>query len=212
MVAEEANAGGLGGCSWWSTSRVSLQRTSWTVAWTARGLVWAQPELEAAVPTAVIPSWDTADKSFARLESEPGAVRPERDELMCDENSKAEKSYLLHLGAHSRAPKAARIALKKNLEYWGLSHLLADAELVATELATNAMKRGRPFTLELTKGENSVLIAVSDSSDGMPVVIDNTENVDAEAGRGMYIVDLISKEWGVRLAEKGKTVWARIGA
>lgn len=131
---------------------------------------------------------------------------------MCDENSKAAKSYLLHLGAHSRAPKAARIALKRKLEDWNLGHLLTDAELVATELTTNAMKRGRPFTLELAKGDNSVLISVTDTSDGMPVVIDNTGDTDAEAGRGMYIVDLLSKEWGVRPTEKGKTVWACVGA
>ena len=130
---------------------------------------------------------------------------------MCDEKAGAADSYLLHLGAHPRAPKAARIALKTKLIDWKMGHLIDDAELIAAELATNAMKRGLPFTLELSKGDTSVLIEVTDTSDGMPRVIDNTGDAAAEEGRGMYLVDLLSKEWGVRPTDDGKTVWARIG-
>lgn len=130
---------------------------------------------------------------------------------MCDENAGAANSYLLHLGAHPRAPKEARVALRRNLEDWNLGHLLTDAELVATELATNALKQGRPFTLELTKCDTSILIEVTDTADGTPVVIDNTGDFDAEEGRGMYIVELLSKEWGICPTSEGKTVWARVG-
>ncbi|MGH3377869.1 MAG: ATP-binding protein [Actinoallomurus sp.] len=130
---------------------------------------------------------------------------------MCDKNAGAANSYLLHLGAHPRAPKTARTALRTKLRDWNLSHLIDDAELVTAELATNAMKRGLPFTLELSKGDTSVLIEVTDTSDGTPVVIDNTGNATAEEGRGIYLVDLLSKEWGVRPTGKGKTVWARVG-
>lgn len=130
---------------------------------------------------------------------------------MCDESTGAADSYLLHLGAHLRAPKKARIVLKTKLTDWNLSHLVDDAELVTTELATNAMKCDLPFTLKLIRGDTSVLIEVTDTSDGMPIVIDNNGDAAAEEGRGMYLVDLLSKEWGVRPAEEGKTVWARVG-
>jgi anti-sigma regulatory factor (Ser/Thr protein kinase) len=130
---------------------------------------------------------------------------------MCAEKTGAANSYLLHLGAHPRAPRTARVALKAKLLNWNMGQLIDDATLVATELATNAMKRGLPFTLELSKGDTSVLIEVTDTSDGMPQVIDNTGDATAEEGRGMYLVDLLSKEWGVRLTGESKTVWARVG-
>jgi hypothetical protein len=129
---------------------------------------------------------------------------------MRNENAGSAESYRLHLGAHPRAPKVVRVALKRNLTDWNLIHLFDDVALVATELVTNAMRLGCPFTLDLIREDRTVLVEVTDGSDAMPVVIDNSGDATAENGRGMFIVDLLAKEWGVRTAGRSKTVWARL--
>jgi len=52
-----------------------------------------------------------------------------------------------------------------------------------------------PFTVPLTAFADHIILAVRDGS--------------AAAGRGMAIVDVVSRDWGVVLERRvGKTVWA----
>lgn len=131
---------------------------------------------------------------------------------MCAEDGGATDSYLLHLGAHPSASKAARIVLERNLRDWNLSHLLDDASLVTGELVANAAKLGSPFSLRLTKKRAAVVIAVTDGSEKLPIVIDRTDDDAAVDGRGMFLVEALSQKWGVEPTARGKTVWARVGS
>lgn len=88
------------------------------------------------------------------------------------------------------------------------ARVLDRAELLTTELVTNAVRHGGPpITVEVScEGTAGMTVKVSDGSDDEPVVQDVTP-LD-ESGRGVLLVDLLSDEWGVsQLPGDGKTVW-----
>jgi len=76
------------------------------------------------------------------------------------------------------------------------------------ELATNTLNHcGTPFTVALTAFADHIIVAVSDGSASWPIRVH--AQPDAAAGRGMAIVDVVSRDWGVVLERGvGKTVWA----
>lgn len=100
---------------------------------------------------------------------------------------------------------------------WGLATLAGSAELVVSELVTNAVQasgaigRTAPVRLWLLSDEAQLLILVWDASPHPPVRADVSD--DAETGRGLLLVDAISEQWAwyFPAQEGGKYVWARIG-
>ena len=79
------------------------------------------------------------------------------------------------------------------------------------EIVTNAVRHGSPpITTELEcRGEEGMHVRVSDGSADAPVVRDLGH--DAQSGRGLTLVDLLSSQWGVEPGAAGKAVWFRIG-
>jgi hypothetical protein len=77
-----------------------------------------------------------------------------------------------------------------------------------SELATNAVRHARtPFTVFLTGAKDSVVVGVEDGSAGLPEQV--RSGPLALGGRGLDIVDRISRDWGVRAQGTTKSVWAR---
>ncbi|GAB3147809.1 ATP-binding protein [Amycolatopsis stemonae] len=92
----------------------------------------------------------------------------------------------------------------------GADHLWA-VQLVVTELATNAYEHGTGLvtvTAEATPRPCSALLEVHDEGEDAPVA-GNRAPVSGR-GRGLVLVRDLSRAWGVRAADPGKTVWARI--
>ena len=90
--------------------------------------------------------------------------------------------------------------------------LLADLELVASELATNAVQyAGTAFDVRLELRGSEVLLEVTDSGGGVPSM-GPEPSARSSHGRGLRIVDAIADGWGVRTAQPGpgKTVWVRL--
>jgi anti-sigma regulatory factor (Ser/Thr protein kinase) len=91
---------------------------------------------------------------------------------------------------------------------------LADsAELLVSELVTNAITASRsagsdsPIRLWLLSDAVQVLIVVWDASPHLPARVD--VSTEAEAGRGLLLVEMISDQWGTCATPPcGKTVWA----
>lgn len=112
------------------------------------------------------------------------------------------------------APQAQSIAtvrqfVRGHLVSHGLQPGLADdVELVASELATNALEHARTgFTLSLAATTDTVTVVVQDGSTARPQLIE-AQGTDV-AGRGMAIVDSLSRQWGVTVqGTPGKAVWA----
>ncbi|MCS7477899.1 ATP-binding protein [Umezawaea endophytica] len=89
---------------------------------------------------------------------------------------------------------------------------VTDAELVVTELVSNAYDHGRRpghLHLWLLGDPATVRIEVDDASrDNLPVL--GRSRLNAMRGRGLVMVDRLSRKWGVTLGRVGKTVWAEL--
>jgi anti-sigma regulatory factor (Ser/Thr protein kinase) len=92
-----------------------------------------------------------------------------------------------------------------------LPDLVDEIRLVASELATNAVRHAQtPFVVTLEREDGEVMVSVRDGSSRLPVT--GPANNFANGGRGLVLVSAMSATWGVTvLAEGGKSVWARIG-
>jgi anti-sigma regulatory factor (Ser/Thr protein kinase) len=80
------------------------------------------------------------------------------------------------------------------------------AELLVSELATNAVLHGRTgFSVTVVALDSEVRIVVTDAGSGWPQVQKAT-GLDV-GGRGLHIVDTLSDDWEVqRVSPSGKTV------
>lgn len=118
------------------------------------------------------------------------------------------------LSAWPGAVPQARAHAGELLSRWGLGSLRENAELVVSELVTNAVTatRGtgdlRPVRLWLLSDRARLLILVWDPCRHSPARIDPAE--DEECGRGLLLVETVSKEWDwfATLHPAGKAVWA----
>ncbi|MFI9275496.1 ATP-binding protein [Kitasatospora sp. NPDC052896] len=111
-----------------------------------------------------------------------------------------------------QSASVARRLLRDKLADSDLVHLADDAELVLTELVSNAAKTGCLTTMQVSVAQVTnrvgrvVRIAVRDGSRTLPVLV--TPGTGDESGRGLILVDRLAVVWGVELDARGKTVWA----
>jgi anti-sigma regulatory factor (Ser/Thr protein kinase) len=125
----------------------------------------------------------------------------------------------LDLAALPTAVPCARGHVRSVALEWGLAGLADTAELLASELVTNAIRASGPLRtartpvvrLWLASDGVSLAIHVWDGSDRLPVR--HAADFEAERGRGLMLVAALSQEWGsYRQAAGGKIVWVLIGA
>ena len=89
------------------------------------------------------------------------------------------------------------------------SETLEAVELVVSELATNCIRHtDSEFELTITRTSREVCVEATDRAGGEPRLC-SPGPYDA-GGRGLRIVDVLSDSWGIRMAERGKTVWMRL--
>lgn len=102
---------------------------------------------------------------------------------------------------------AARRFTRETLNAWGMAAVLPEAELVISELATNAaVHTAKRFAIGLTRlGDGRVRAAVADGSKSRPSMRDGAPS--ATHGRGLRIVSALAEDWGVDDEPFGKTVW-----
>ena len=83
------------------------------------------------------------------------------------------------------------------------------AELLVSELATNALRYGRPpFEVRVRVAGDAVEVGVSDTDPAVPMVLHDRSL--EESGRGLRLVAQLAADWGIRTHEPGKTVWFSI--
>jgi anti-anti-sigma regulatory factor/anti-sigma regulatory factor (Ser/Thr protein kinase) len=111
------------------------------------------------------------------------------------------------------AAAAARAFVREVLDYWQLAlpdNTLVDrAVLVASELVTNAVIHARTeLRLRLEVRGDLLHLAVRDGNPRMLVIMPGPE---AEGGRGLWLVDQLTRAWGVnRHPDGGKVVWCTL--
>lgn len=85
------------------------------------------------------------------------------------------------------------------------------AELMVSELATNAVRHARTaFCISVVLGAKSVRIDVADSGAGRPR--SRRPAPDEPTGRGLWIVESMADNWGVDDTDDGKVVWFSLAA
>ncbi|MEV6615809.1 ATP-binding protein [Streptomyces sp. NPDC051051] len=127
---------------------------------------------------------------------------------------RAHTSQLRHrLGrADLRAVPETRRALRELLRHWGRPGQSETAELLTSELVTNALVHtDRDAVLTATVGPDGLRVEVRDFAAGRP----RPRRRDAEEGthgRGLVLVQSLADAWGVRTHGIGKAVWFELGA
>jgi anti-sigma regulatory factor (Ser/Thr protein kinase) len=117
-----------------------------------------------------------------------------------------------HEGAWPGTPESVAMArefVTLHLEEHHLAGLVREARLVASELATNAVRHAQtPFAITIEQRNGEVTISVRDWSSEQPVP--EVPVMLATGGRGLMLVDALSVTWGVTAkSDGGKSVWAR---
>lgn len=118
---------------------------------------------------------------------------------------------VLTLRAEPDAVPYARHWVAEALEGTPLAELTADAELVVSELVTNALLHGSPpVTLRVEVDADTVRVEVGDGSRRAPLRA--LARAEAMTGRGLSLVAALAREWGVLPAPDGKVVWCELSA
>ncbi len=110
------------------------------------------------------------------------------------------------------APRQARAFVASCMKAWGLADLVDRAELLTSEVVTNAIVHAHsPVRVVVEAQSSSVVVEVKDSA-RTPVVVEGGEVAEADHGRGMLLVDALSDRWGWWKVEGGKVVWFALSA
>jgi anti-sigma regulatory factor (Ser/Thr protein kinase) len=127
----------------------------------------------------------------------------------------------LELGALSSAVPCARGHVRTVVHEWGLGLWADTAELLTSELTTNAVQASQRLEVRadlaivpvvrlwLLSDLSSLVVRVWDGNDQMPVP--REVGLYEESGRGLMLVESLAVDWGVFREASGKVVWALIG-
>lgn len=109
----------------------------------------------------------------------------------------------------SLAPRAARRFTSAALAAWGLSDLVQPAEMVVSELATNAAIHSRSrFRVSMSsEGRGGVTIRVAHASPSAPTELEDAYTVRART----YLVRSLAAAWGVETHDGVTTEWVALG-
>ncbi|MBE3012789.1 ATP-binding protein [Microbispora sp. NEAU-D428] len=133
-------------------------------------------------------------------------------------------------GSAATAPRRARAFVRCQLRGWELADLAETAELVVSELVTNAVRatdavvsppvassmfpvalRTVALRVRVGPGRRSLFIEVWDVSDREPVPRGEVGGELGESGRGLVLVGSLARRWGHYSApDRGKIVWCEL--
>ena len=112
------------------------------------------------------------------------------------------------LAPRPQSVRQARNLVRRTLYAWSLQPLADDAELLVSELTTNAVRamryvsRGISLRLVLT---DRLLCEVGDDNHALPMLCHPPPT--SETGRGLDLIDHLASHWGSTPTETGKLVW-----
>ncbi|GAA4878687.1 SpoIIE family protein phosphatase [Kitasatospora terrestris] len=120
----------------------------------------------------------------------------------------ADRIATLQLPGNGPLPAKARAFTRTTLQAWGLAGLTDYAELVVSELVTNALLHAdAPRRLRLFR-DRTLTLEVADAGGQSPRLRASAE--EDEGGRGIHLVSELAHRWGTRPTREGKVVWAEI--
>ncbi|MFE5160015.1 ATP-binding protein [Streptomyces sp. NPDC056697] len=120
------------------------------------------------------------------------------------------RAFEISIAADKALVAEVRHSVRASLTSWDADEIADDMAVVASELASNALKHaGGEATVRLRLTEGQALLEVDDGSARPPVP--RRVGADIEEGRGLLLVQALAADWGWRQrASGGKTVWASL--
>jgi anti-sigma regulatory factor (Ser/Thr protein kinase) len=117
------------------------------------------------------------------------------------------------LPSTSESARMARFHVRAALGFHGLAQYADNAEIITSELVTNAIQHvcgdGTEtvgIALARTRNPEAVTVVVSDSSPEGPAM--REAPAGSERGRGLKIVEALSAHWGWHPEDGGKAIFA----
>jgi len=121
----------------------------------------------------------------------------------------AARRYRRRLAPTPVAPALARELLVEACREWKLPELVDNAEVVVTELVSNAVRYGGgELMLSVVLGKRFLHLSLRDGSPVPPVrrIPDPYQG----GGRGLILIDALAAGWGSTPTPDGKVVWATL--
>lgn len=113
---------------------------------------------------------------------------------------------VLTLPPNPRSAADARRFVERILRGWRCPDAVELTQLLVSELVSNAVRHaGTPIRLVLRVRDGRVSVEVTDGASDPPRP--RLAEPDSEAGRGLFLIDQLARDWGVRPERRGKTVW-----
>ncbi|MDX3230066.1 ATP-binding protein [Streptomyces sp. ME19-01-6] len=146
------------------------------------------------------------------------AGRPEAGAVAIESERGPALSKRLHSGELSRVADV-RAGLRDLLRYWGEPGRRDLAELLTSELVTNALvhtDRGAHITAKLGDGPGALVggrlrVEVRDFVSRHPTLRTHAAE-EGTSGRGLLLVHTLADAWGVRAHVVGKAIWFELDA
>ncbi|MEV5604003.1 SpoIIE family protein phosphatase [Streptomyces sp. NPDC052299] len=110
------------------------------------------------------------------------------------------------LALDPREVSRARRLVRGRLLDWELPDAVEAAELMVSELVTNAYKHGRTHHIGLRLVRTDALLCEVSDDEPAPASLLGVTDSD-ESGRGLVVVSSLAREWGTSGTARGKTVW-----
>ena len=112
-----------------------------------------------------------------------------------------------------RAAGEARVWVADLLGRWDLAPVIDDLRLVASELVSNAVLHARTvIDVALSVSDGTLELSVNDCDGRSPRPRPQRPDDTSTGGRGLFLVEALSDDWGVAERMDGKEVWFRIAA
>lgn len=114
------------------------------------------------------------------------------------------------LSSHPTSASAARRFVHEVLAAWSWDRAEAEVALLCTdELVTNAILHvSSDIEVVVRRFELALRVEVHDRSPRPP--LRRVHAVDADSGRGLDLVEMLSSRWGVAPVPGGKAVWFEV--
>jgi anti-sigma regulatory factor (Ser/Thr protein kinase) len=105
----------------------------------------------------------------------------------------------------------ARRAVRRFCEEHGFAGVADDAELLTSELVTNAIRYASSHvSVTATATGAAVLIHVTDDGGAPAYIAATLSTATCESGRGVYVVSELAGDWGVIPSDDATTAWFRL--
>jgi anti-sigma regulatory factor (Ser/Thr protein kinase) len=125
------------------------------------------------------------------------------------------RSAQLELGHDASAPRAARRFVIAQLRDWGVEdEAIERSQLLVSELVSNAILHGTgPVVIVVTQktpGQSVFRIEVCNGGEGAPTL--RRAEKHELSGRGLQLVDELSRGWGSKISKGQTHVWFELDA